>query len=88
MKDYPKGVKVVYDAGENEFDRYTVYYWKRFMSATTGHYAYLAASSDPCSPCGLGQHGEGKLGRHNGKQISFSELPDAVRELVKRDLSL
>lgn len=82
--DYPVGVKAIYDNGGKTFDRYTVYY--NDAGAKPGYYQYVGMSEHPFAPNGFGQHGEGMLGAHNGKKISFATLPQDCKRLVKRDL--
>ena len=36
---------------------------------------------------GLSGHGAAKIGRHLGKRIAFSDLPDALRAVVWADLA-
>jgi hypothetical protein len=84
-------VHSVYDSGpDSGADRYTVYYkgrgtltWvrgKRFRSC-------VGMSASPFHPQGIGQHGMGLPGKHNGKRIKFEELPEDCRRLVVRDLN-
>lgn len=85
---YPKGVKVVYDDGGKSIDRYTVYYShpRKWGIREPGVYALVGMSAAPFHPQGFGQHGEGRLGRHNGRKIRFEELPEDCQRLVRRDL--
>lgn len=84
MRDYPKGVSRVYDNGGTTLDRYTVYYSGRVCRGLTRLQELVGMSADPFH--GFGQHGTGMLGRHNGKLINFSDLPEPCRELVSSDL--
>ena len=83
-----KGIKAIYDAGENEFDRYTVYFSDRkgWGEDRPGIYPYVAMSLDPFWPLGLCQYGSGRLGRHNGRKIKFEDLPKDCQKAVMRDL--
>jgi hypothetical protein len=83
MRDYPKGVSRVYDNGGTTWDRFTVFY-KRHPWDVLKFHEYVGMSADPFH--GFGQHGTGMLGRHNGKTINFSDLPEPCRELVSSDL--
>ena len=91
-----------YDAGDQEFDRYTIVYLAPDCTDERGvkWFSYRSASEYPFSPCGLGiisQH-EGttldwpriaRLGRRNhlGQRVCFDQLPVDVRTLVVQDLS-
>jgi hypothetical protein len=83
-------VKAVYDNGGKSYDRYTVYYShpKEWGIREYGTYPYVAMNDTPYSPLGFCQHGEGKLGRHNGKRIDFYELPTDCQKVVRQDLKV
>ena len=81
---YPKGIKAIYDHPKYA-DRYTVYYTFD-RNPRNGYYACLGMSEKPFHPLGFGQHGEGMLGRHNGKKITFEDLPADCKEAVMQDL--
>ncbi len=85
---YPKGIKVVYDAGPDLIDRYTVYYSnpKAWGIMEVGPFFYIGMSARPFHPQGFGQHGIGYLGRHNGKKISFESLPEDCKKAAQNDL--
>jgi len=81
----------IYDNGGASFDRYTVYYGGRGCLETdprTGieMRACLGMSEHPFDPQGVGQHGYGMPGKHNGKKITFEELPKDCQKLVLQDL--
>lgn len=82
----PLGVVEVHDNGGKTIDRYTVYYRRRYFSANAWQHGYMAMSAAPFHPQGFGQHGEGTLGRHNGRRIAFRDLPVDCRKLVMQDL--
>lgn len=84
-RDYPPGVIAVYDKPEFN-DRYTVYFTKRIARASPGMHACLGMNAKPFHPQGIGQHGDGQLGRHNGRLIDFSELPPDCQKAVHQDL--
>lgn len=95
MRDYPKGVKRIYDSGEKTFDRYTVYFsdrkaWGITDKITKGSilssWPYVGMSEHPFHPQGFGQHGNGCLGKQNGKIIDFKDLPEDCKKLVLQDL--
>jgi hypothetical protein len=75
----------IYDNGGVSFDRYTVYYEGRGTFDTIW-YDCRAMSEHPFHPQGFGQYGYGKPGRHNGKKITFEELPEDCQKLVLQDL--
>lgn len=91
--DCPSGVLAIYDNGGKTFDRYTVYY-KPVVDWGTGStwIDYRAMSEDPCSPQGFGIYSQdpahqvaayrSSIYRQSAK---WSELPEAVKELVRRD---
>lgn len=92
--DCPAGVMAIFD--HKKFgDRYTVFYMP--TDATT--YAqtsveYRGMSENPTSPLGMGQWGEMSahdcaMYRHsqNHKRCKWSDLPDAVKALVRADLA-
>ncbi len=80
----------VYDGGEQWADRYTVYYGGRgsLYIDHRGNQMRLCVgmSERPFHPQGFGQHGDGMPGRHNGKRITFDQLPPDCQKLVLQDL--
>ena len=87
-----KGIHSIYDNGGETIDRYTVYYGGRGsvrVDSRTGSVlrVCVSMSESPFHPQGFGQHGEGMPGKHNGKRISFSDLPDQCQSLVNGDLA-
>lgn len=79
-----RGIKGIFDAGHDVFDRYTVVYDSR--NPRNGMYEMLAMNSRPFHPQGFGQHVEGQYGRHLGKRISFQKLPYYCQRVVIQDL--
>jgi len=76
----------IYDTGPaGSFDRYTVAF-KGYRVAGSGMvYPYLAASDNPYSPGGFGQHGESKIfltGKRLGKRVRFEGLPLQVQQFI------
>lgn len=71
-------VKAIYDNGGATFDRYTVYFNVRDREFWT----CLAMSAEPFHPQGFGQHSVGSLGRHNGKRITFEQLPTDCQKAI------
>ena len=79
----------VWDNGGKTCDRYTVYYKGRGSLNHTGNGSLrlcLGMSEHPSHPCGVGQHGYGYHGRHNGKRIAFEDLPPDCQKAVLNDL--
>jgi hypothetical protein len=81
----------IYDAGENGgADRYTVYYKGRGTLDHTSRgtlRACLGMSDNPFHPQGVGMHGTGQPGKHNGKRITFDQLPADCQKAVEWDLN-
>ncbi len=77
----------VYDNGGETPDRYTVYInedWNESGSLKE----CLAMSDNPTHPQGFSQFCSGELGRHNGKLIKFSELPEHIQEHTRSRLCI
>lgn len=71
-----------YDNGGKTFDRYSVV----FMDFPEGRLFFgVGMSYDPFSPCGFGQHGLFKPGKHLGKRIAFADMPADCQKLVESD---
>ena len=79
-------IRAIYDNGGKTLDRYTVYFSTYRQPKTVKHYDCLAMSERPFHPLGFGRHSSGQLGRHNGKRITFDQLPVDCQELVKRHI--
>lgn len=77
-------ILAIYDNQGKSFDRYSVYFdaiEKEVFNAKL--YLCLAMSENPYSPLGFCQHTSGQIGRHNGKKISFEQLPiDCQKEII------
>lgn len=76
----------IFDAGDTVGDRYTIAF-KGFRDSAreTMVYPYLAASPNPYSPTGIGQHGESTMflkGRELGKRVTFESLPEPVQRFI------
>ena len=73
-----------YDNGEKIIDRYTIVLLKEIMCCPVcgqiEGYECIAMSKNPNSPQGYCQIGSCKLGKHLGKQVEFSELPEKVKQ--------
>jgi len=72
-------------------DQYTVYYKGRgtlWLAHTMNKKFRMCRcmSTHPCHPQGIGIMGDGLPGKHNGKKITFEELPEDCQKLVLRDL--
>lgn len=72
-----------YDSGPNYTDRYAVFYLD--VAEIDGPQAMLGMCAHPFHPQGFCQHGEGILGRHNGKRIPFASLPKDCQSAVLQD---
>jgi hypothetical protein len=81
----PKHIRC-YDNGGKTCDRYTVVYMKEPRS--NGLFNARAMNHQPFHPQGFGQSTTAKLGRHLGKRIKFSALPEDCRKLVMQDLAI
>jgi len=82
-------IHTIYDAGDTVADQYTVYY----KGLGTVHQSFAGSrecrgmSAHPQHPQGFGQWSSGKLGKHNGKKITFEQLPPDCQKLVLSDLA-
>ncbi len=75
----------IYDNESQCFDRYTVYY--KGVGCTRGNLRMcLGLSEDPFHPQGVCQHSEGIVGPHNGKKITFDDLPKDCQTAVLQDM--
>lgn len=91
--DCPNRVLAIYDNGGKTHDRYTVYY-KPIEPADnrSSWISYRAMSEDPCSAQGFGIYGEDTAynvaayrSRVYRDSAKWSELPEAVKDCVRRD---
>ena len=79
----------IYDNGGKTADRYTVYYKGRGAVSWSSGFRFracLGMSGAPFHPQGIGTHGAGMTGRHNGKRITFDQLPADCQRAVLMDL--
>ncbi len=76
----------IYDNGGETFDRFTVYFKGRGTLERDGTRLCLGMSEHPFHPQGFGQHASGCPGRHNGKKITFEQLPTDCQKLVLREV--
>jgi hypothetical protein len=74
----------IYDNGGETFDRYTAVYMTE--PEGRGLYGARGMSENPTHSQGFGQYCAAMPGRHLGRRISFSALPEPCRELVQRDI--
>lgn len=79
----------IYDAGNSTCDRYTVVYMDEpeMAGGYDNCYSCLAMSSDPFSPLGFCQHSTAMPGRHLGRRIKFTELPQDCQKALLQDRS-
>ena len=81
-------VKAVYDNGGKTMDRYTVYYdVEENVPGQPKRWMCLGMNAAPFHPQGIGMHGSGVLGRHNGKRVRLEDLPVDCQQAVKNDLT-
>lgn len=80
-------MKAIYDNGGKTFDRYSIY-TNEIESVRDGKklYAVLGCSDNPTHPQGFSQWSSGMLGPHNGRRITFSQLPKNVQMHVRARL--
>lgn len=93
--DCPKNVLAIYDNGGKTLDRYTVFYkLEKGAEKYDGAYwiNYRGMSERPSSPQGFGISGEMKAHevaayrtRVYRESAKWSELPEEVKECVRRD---
>lgn len=80
-------IKKIYDNGGETLDRYTVYYdFVEVIKEGKLMFMCISMNCAPFHPQGIGIHGYGELGNHNGKEISFEDLPKNCQKAVKQDL--
>jgi len=80
----------IYDNGGETADRFAVYFKGRGTLNHTSRgtlRAYLGMSGAPFHPQGFCQHGQGMPGKHNGKRITFEQLPADCQRAVLQDLN-
>lgn len=80
----PQGVLRVRDNGGRTIDRYTIVL---DHGSNHGTLDVLGLSSDPSSPQGFSQWGEGVDGDHLGNSIEWSDLPSNVRSHAAKRIS-
>ena len=86
--DYPAGVLGIYDGGSKCADRYTVVYTVE-RAIGRRYFPYVGMSESPFHPQGVGMHGESRVrltSRECGRAISFDDLPEDCKQLVRQDL--
>jgi len=74
-----------YDNGGRSADRYTVAYLD--VPERYGEVACLGMNDRPFHPQGICMHSSCVVGRHLGRRIRFSELPEDCRKAVEQDLT-
>ena len=79
----------IFDNGGVTFDRFTIAF-KGYRVPRNGMvYPYLAASTNPFSPQGFGQHGESKFfltGRELGKRVDIDSIPVDVKTFILQNI--
>jgi hypothetical protein len=80
-----------YDNGGRSADRYTVVFTGRYRHLMGGQFYYLAMSSQPFHPQGVGLSGSSQtqidypMYSHIGKKIGFDKLPPDCKKAVVDD---
>ena len=74
-----------YDNDGRSADRYTVAYLD--APEHSGTVTCLSMDARPFHPQGIGMHSTCVVGRHLGRRIRFSELPEDCRRAVEQDLT-
>ena len=76
----------IYDNGGRSLDRYTCVYGKSYYQ--NGHKIYdaIGFSENPTHSHGFYQHTSAQLGRHLGKIIKLSNLPESARTVLEDEL--
>lgn len=92
--DCPSGVLAIYDNGGKTLDRYTIYYKPEAAEFRHMWIDYFAASETPTSAGGFGIHGQDPAhqvaayrSRVYRESAKWSDLPEAVKDCVRRDLA-
>jgi hypothetical protein len=81
-------ILAIYDNGGKTFDQYTAYFdFIEKEQQGKKFYSCLGMSGNPFHPQGFCQHSSGMLGKHNGKRITFDQLPADCQKAVNEDLS-
>lgn len=80
-------IKGIFDDAKS-LDRYTVVYdyVENYTAQGKPLYAAVGMNAAPFHPQGIGQHCTAMLGRHLGKKIKFTDLPEDCQKLVQQDL--
>lgn len=89
-RDKPTDVLSVYDTGpESTSDRYTVVLspQRGWQKELRGAYQCIALSSNPNSPQGFSQFSSCMLGKHLGRRVEWSTLPQNIRDHIKGRLA-
>lgn len=76
-----------YDNGGRTCDRYTIIppRWAHaYRERDPRCFESIAASASPFNPQGVGMHCAAMPGRHLGKRVKWSELPEDVRTFARR----
>jgi hypothetical protein len=81
-------IKIIacYDNQGETFDRYTIVLNTWFNNAKTMKDC-LALSNNPTHPQGFSQFSGCQMGKHLGKKIKFSDLPDHIQNHINYRLN-
>ncbi len=75
-----------YDNGGKTIDRYTVVYMDLPERSWNNTFQAVAMNCEPFHPQGFGQHCTAQPGRHLGKRIALTDLPEDCQRLVNSDM--
>jgi hypothetical protein len=77
----------VYDNKGKTLDRYTVVYdYVEQVKDGKKLYMCISMNASPFHPQGIGMHGSAMLGRHLGKKVKLTDLPEDCQKAVAMDL--
>lgn len=94
--DCPAGVLAIYDAGPDEFERYTVFYTEPVAGTTYADMVigYRGMSEHPAAPNGFGVFGDMPAHEVSALRVRWSHracrwtaLPPDVQACVRRDVA-
>ena len=72
---------------ESHRDRFTVYF-DFIEDDYHGYYGCIGMSENPFNYLGFCQHSSGLLGKHNGRKISFENLPFDCQKAIIGEYSI
>lgn len=75
----------LYDNGGKTYDRYTAMFLDR-PETKPDQFEALGFNEEPYAAQGFGQHCTAMPGKHLGKRIKLSDLPEAARKFVEENI--